>query len=99
MSMVNTAAQSLAGSLLVLVGLWVVGVGSLGGRVAVAGFGVGFGLGCFLGPRGRPLLGGTWSVGSRLGSVWAGLSLLLLILSSLGPNHTEVVLSHSSSTA
>jgi len=51
-SMVNTAAQSLAGSLLVLVGLWVVGVGSLGGRVAVAGFGVGFGLGVFPGGLG-----------------------------------------------
>jgi len=35
-SLVNTAAQSLAGSLLVLLGLWVVDVG---GGVAVAGFG------------------------------------------------------------
>ena len=67
MSMVNTAAQSLAGSLLVLVGLWKVGVGSLGGGVAVGGFGVGFGLGCFLGPVSKRGLGvGLSWVGHRV---------------------------------
>ena len=40
MSLVNTAAQILARSLLVLMGLWVVDVGFLEGGVPVAALGV-----------------------------------------------------------
>ncbi len=77
---------------MVLVNLWVAGADSLGGEIVVGGFGFGVGLGCFLEPLGQPLLSGTWSVGSRLGSVGAGLSLLVLILSIFFSPTTKILL-------